>query len=308
MISHNPQLHSLLKKLPQWMSLLLTVLLGILLAKLVWLILTPQPAIATPAPSGVSTEQQSVTQKVDYGKEIAKLNLFGSPETTPKTTAPVVKKQTRLNLKLMGIVAQDNNNRLAIIEVSKGKQRVFSIGQETQKGVKIHDILPQKVILEHNGQLEELLLPKLTMNNGGGRKGSANLPLPNAVSEPDAPALTQAENGLINPPDEQLPSDDLSALRDAITNNPERLLEIASASEATDKDGNFIGFRLSPGKNRKLFRSLELRPGDVVTAVNGTVLDSPAKGLSMMSQLAGANSINITVRRGDQEVTINKSF
>lgn len=312
MITHNPQIQSLLKKLPGWVSLLLTLLLGVLLAKLVWLVLSPSPTISHTTPTPASAPQQSIIQKVDHGKTIADLHLFGTADVKHKKAAPVVKKQTRLNLKLMGIVAQDTNNRLAIIELSKGKQSVFSIGQEPQSGVKIHDILPEKIILEHNGQLEELLLPKLEKTIGR----SASKPpisLPKAAPEPRAPTLNQAANGLINPaaalnPADSLPTDDLSALRDAVTNNPERLLEIASASEATDKDGNFIGFRLSPGKNRKLFRSLDLRPGDVVTSVNGTVLDSPAKGISIMGQLAGASSINITVRRGDQEVTINKSF
>lgn len=308
MISHNPQIHSLLKKLPHWMSLLLTLVLGVLLAKLVWLIFSPKPTIIPPEQSTISAPQKANTQKVDHGKEIANMHLFGTTDAKPKKTVPTVKKQTRLNLKLMGIVAQDTNNRLAIIEISKGKQSVFSIGQEPQSGVKVHDILPQKIILEHNGQLEELALPELTKNMSNSSSRSPNLPLPNAAPEPRAPALSQAANGLINSPVDKLPTDDLSALRDAVTNNPERLLEIASASEATDKEGNFIGFRLSPGKNRKLFRSLELRPGDIVTSVNGTVLDSPSKGISIMGQLAGASSINFTVRRGTQEVTINKSF
>lgn len=312
MITHNPQIQSFLKKLPSWVSVLLTLLLGVLLAKLVWLVLSPNPTISPAAPATVSAPQQSITQKVDHGKTIADLHLFGTADVKPKKPAPVVKKQTRLNLKLMGIVAEDTNNRLAIIEISKGKQSVFSIGQEPQSGVKVHDILPQKIILEHNGQLEELLLPKL--EKAIGRSGSKPpISLPNAVPEPRAPALNQAANSLINPAAplnsaDKLPTDDLSALRDAVTNNPERLLEIASASEATDKEGNFIGFRLSPGKNRKLFRSLGLRPGDIVTSVNGTVIDSPSKGISIMGQLAGASSINFTVSRGDQEVTINKSF
>ncbi|CAA6808953.1 MAG: Unknown protein [uncultured Thiotrichaceae bacterium] len=311
MISHNPQLHSLLKKLPHWMSLLLTLLLGVLLAKLVWLVFAPKPAVIPPAPLSVSAPQKIATQKPDHGKEIANMHLFGSTDVKPKqpTRTPIVKKRTRLNLKLMGVVFQDTNNRLAIIEVSKGKQSVFSIGQEPQSGVKVHDILPHKVILNHNGQLEELVLPKLANNTSSRHSRPSNLSLPKAAPTSRAPVLSQVGSNLVNPAGlDKLPTDDLSALKDVITNNPERLLEIASASEATDKDGNFIGFRLSPGKNRKLFRSLELRPGDVVTSVNGTVLDSPSKGISIMGQLAGASSINFTVRRGNQEVTINKSF
>ncbi|MEE9351980.1 MAG: hypothetical protein V3U78_06935, partial [Thiotrichaceae bacterium] len=67
-------------------------------------------------------------------------------------------------------------------------------------------------------------------------------------------------------------------------------------------------FRLSPGKNRKLFRKLGLRPGDIVTQVNGVTLDSPAKGLMVLTELSSAESISIVVKRGDQEVSIEKSF
>ncbi len=318
---HRDNTSKLVKLLPNWISLILIAVIAVMLASLFWLLMTPPEPLPT---ATVSKEKVKTSEPVvNYGPVVAKLHMFGWEKPKPKPVkappkvapkpAPVV---TKLDLKLFGIVARVDRPSFAIITKGKDAQKVYGVGEEPQKGVVIEEILPTKVMLRHGGKLEELLLPvkKLasriqTVGIPETSKGS-NPNLPVASEEDPRWGFKQKAPPPVVPPVEEdsLPIDDMSGLRDALTLNPDKLLEIASISEAKDKDGNLTGFRLSPGKNRKLFRSLGLRPGDIVTQVNGIALTDPTKGLLVMNELSSASSIAITVKRGDQEVTIEKQF
>ena len=95
----------------------------------------------------------------------------------------------------------------------------------------------------------------------------------------------------------------MATFREQVMANPAKLMEVATA-EPFSKDGNFLGFRVSPGKQRRFFRQLGLRNGDVVKEVNGIQMDSPEKGLMLMSELSGASDLNITVLRGTRDVQL----
>jgi len=299
---HNANIEKALKLLPIGLTAVLAIVLAIMLASLFWLLATPDSSQPLPATS--QTIKKTVPIAVThYGQVVANQHIFGY-EKVKKSTPPPPKKTpvTRLNLVLHGIVARQGRKSYAIIANGKqAKQGVYGVGDEPQKGVKIDKILPRKVILRHSGKLEELKLPEKISTS------KSNSHLPSVSSNLRPPHLSNpspSPNNVVS----KLPEDDLGALRDALTNNPDKILEIANITESKDKDGNLIGFRLSPGKNRKLFRKLGLRPGDIVTQVNGVILDSPAKGLMVMNELTSADSISITVKRGDQEVSIEKPF
>jgi general secretion pathway protein C len=58
-----------------------------------------------------------------------------------------------------------------------------------------------------------------------------------------------------------------------------------------------VGFRVNPGRDRETFAALGLMPGDVVTDINGTVLDDPSRGLQVFEALGEATMANVTVLR-----------
>src|SRR3546814_16085390 len=62
-------------------------------------------------------------------------------------------------------------------------------------------------------------------------------------------------------------------------------------------NGQMKGFRVYPGRERGAFNQLGLRPGDLVTQVNGIQLDDSQKALQMLTELSKANSISLTVER-----------
>src|SRR5205809_866566 len=67
------------------------------------------------------------------------------------------------------------------------------------------------------------------------------------------------------------------------------------------------GFRVYPGRNRAAFMRLGLRPGDQVTAINGTPLDDRERGEQILRTLGSSSEARVTLIRGgqQQDLTLN---
>src|SRR4029079_14839893 len=73
--------------------------------------------------------------------------------------------------------------------------------------------------------------------------------------------------------------------------------------------GKQKGYRVYPGRNRQAFVRLGLRPGDLVTAINGTPLDDPSRGQEIFQTLSSASEARVTVMRNgrQQDLSLNMS-
>jgi membrane-associated protease RseP (regulator of RpoE activity) len=71
--------------------------------------------------------------------------------------------------------------------------------------------------------------------------------------------------------------------------------------------GKMNGFRVYPGRNRVAFTRLGLRPGDQVTAINGTPLDDRDRGEQILRTLSTSSEAHVTVIRNgqQQDLTLN---
>lgn len=297
-------------KLPGFFSLILVMALGASLAKLMWLIVAPQDEITI---NSEASEQKTQVQKkqINYGKLIADQHIFGEVKkkaVVKKEPAKPLKKavvKTKLNAKLHGIVAYKSKASYALISLNNGPQKVYGKGEKIQEGVVVNDILPEKVILDNRGNLEELLLPKKnTANKAPSSKRSNSFSRANRR----APARTNSLPGSAPAPpaaDNNVPN--LEEIRQEAIQNPSKLMDVVRPSPAV-VDGQFIGFRVQPGRKRKLFRSLGFLPNDIVTEVNGIVLDDQSKGTMVLGELAQAADISIKVKRGKEEVFLQQSF
>lgn len=292
--------------LPGFISLLLVIALGISLAKLMWLVITPQQQFVLKAEDNQVT---SLTTKetTNYGKLIADQHIFGKvvvkktpvkPKVQPKKVVKAVAPKVKLNAKLHGIVAYKSQEGFALISNNNGKQKVYSKGDPLQEGVTISDILPTKVLVDNNGTVEELLLPKKLNTSKSRTAQKINTRAPNLPNNSSLPTgNTQQVNG----------KPDLNQFRQEVLANPAKLVDIFRASPAII-NGQFIGFRIRSGKNRKLFRQLNFRANDIITEVNGIVLDDSNKGIQVLAELESASDLSIKVKRGNQEVFIDHTF
>jgi general secretion pathway protein C len=94
----------------------------------------------------------------------------------------------------------------------------------------------------------------------------------------------------------QAPQQNAGTLREAISANASRLSDVMRVAPHV-QEGQVVGFRLTPGRDRAAFEALGLQAGDVVTDINGTVLDDPAQGLQVYESLGQTTQANVTVLR-----------
>jgi general secretion pathway protein C len=275
------------KRLPLLATLLLVALLAQSLAQLTWQVLPSQPAAPLVMPRAALQSNVGQTRHTDISR-IGQWHLFGEiQKAAPKPIAQVIDApDTRLNLKLRGLLASsDPVAARAIIADGKGVEEAYKVGQKLPGNATLREIYADRVILEYRGRLEALRLPKDALTSG-------------VVTQKAASNTQRASNRQVK----QAGTADNAALlrqyRDALINRPQTLMNLVNASPVMDKaSGKLRGYRIRPGKDRKLLGRFGLRSGDVVTSVNGVSLDNPIKALEIMRDLSTATSIMLNVER-----------
>ena len=85
--------------------------------------------------------------------------------------------------------------------------------------------------------------------------------------------------------------------------NPQSLAGLVGLQPAWEGK-QLSGYRLVPGTRKGFLKRFGLRGGDVVKAVNGQALDSPAKGLDALKALTSASEISLEVVRADKRLLL----
>jgi general secretion pathway protein C len=271
--------------LPPWVSGLLVIGIAFQAAQLVWA-LVPGPQANAPAPvvntsAGGSAAGQAGIIDVEG---LVKAHLFGegSSESEPVVAQVVDAPDTRLSLKLNGVITHDIAEKaFALIADSRGDEKVYRINDPVPGGVKLHSIFEDRVLLNRAGTLETLRLPK---DFPAGQTAS----VAPSVRRPTVPTRrTEA-----------------SSLRQVISENASKITEIIRAAPHIQQ-GQMVGFRINPGRNRQQFAKLGLRPGDVVTDINGTAMTDPSQGLQVFESLGETSQATVTVlRNGNPQVLV----
>jgi len=261
--------------LPNAVAGLLVILIAWQLVQLTWLFKGSNAASgAKPIVSSVPAPS-ALPPRIDV-QTIVNAHLFGIPEqqAADAGSAP----PTQVALVLAGIMAVDDPQKgYAIVGESAAAAKVRGVGALLPGGVKLNAVYPDRVILEREGRLETLSLPRQTPNQG---------PIPRAAAPPNAGF---AEN-----------------LRQLAQNNPSAFGEVLRP-QPVFANGAQRGYRVYPGRDRLQFAKLGLQPGDLVTAINGTSLDDPARGMEILNSMASSASVNVTVERNGQaqQLTLN---
>jgi general secretion pathway protein C len=264
------------RSLPLLVSVALVVLLAWQAIQLVWTLMgagrapssESTAATAAQAPAGSAIDVDAIVNAHLFG-------VAGAPDAGSADPGAVA--ATQMNLVLAGTIAHtDPLLGYAIIGDSAATARVHAVGKTITGGTKLHSVYPDRVILDRGGKLEALLLPKKFQ--GGGMAAAAPLPQPN-------PMLGQR-------------------LQDLATQNPGAITEIIRP-QPVFANGQQRGYRVYPGRNRQQFSKLGLMPGDLVTAINGTPLDDPARGMEILQSMNAAAEVTVTVERNGQSSQIN---
>jgi general secretion pathway protein C len=255
---------------PAVVSVVLVVALAAQLASLAWKLLVPPQPQAPPADVAAPAQGPNVVT-------IVQAHLFGSAAPQGGQATP----NTNLRLTLAGTLAgPDPAVGWAIIGESAQAARLYATGASLPGGARLKEVYADRVILDRGGKLEALPLPRLA--------GGAALPV--AYSQPARqPTLAESVQNLVR-------------------QNPGAVSEIIRP-QPVFSGGQQKGYRVYPGRNRAQFASLGLMPGDLVTAVNGTPLDDPNRGLETLRGIGAGGAVTLTIERNgsQQQVTIDAS-
>jgi general secretion pathway protein C len=266
---------------PRLVSLALAALIAVELARIAIAALSGTP-VKSPQP--VLTNVAPRTQPAGFDvQSVVSAHLFGVAAVDAGAQDPANAPQSTANLVLAGTIAtQDPKHGVAIIS-DGGPAKVYSVGDNIG-GATLHSVYLDHVILDRGGALETLLLPRLL---GPGMRG------PPVVRRPGGDPRTVAA---------------VENIRRMVQQDPGILDQVMRVVPSYDSAaGKLRGFRAYPGRNRQIFNKLGLKPGDLVTAINGTVLDDPQHSQEVFNTIQTSDHATVTIERSGQrqEITLN---
>lgn len=274
---------------------------AVALVLLVWvlriaLLLAPAGAPAVPPPPPISVEQ--LVQNAEAGAaSLAAWHLFGNalPMRDPRAGAQFA-PDTGLALVLRGVFAGDDEKvGRAIVADGNNPDRSYAVGDQITDGVTLDGVYPDRITINRGGSVETLRLPRGEL---GAPSAAANSP--RAIVEPGPFAATlPGTRSTAQPfvtPSVSTSAMDWNAATSRLGVDAQQIARDVSVQPVME-NGRFVGVRLQGGRDATLIAKLGLLPDDVVTAVNGIELDSPARAAEVARSLAQSNAARVTVRR-----------
>ncbi|MEH6580461.1 MAG: type II secretion system protein GspC [Halioglobus sp.] len=281
------------------------------LVELVWSF-TPRPNapvsaevdILNPVENGsIDTEMAAV----DLDKMVS-WHLFGvAGETTPAdTVVPVVEaaserdgiengaRDTRLNLKLRGVVASSEDGLGHAMIEFRSEQEVYAVGDKlpTAGNVSLAKVLPDGVVLDNAGTYELLRLYDDTELTGQ-LSQKAPKPVPAVSKSPSAQIVPRVVGATLV----------AGNVRQQLYENPQSLAAVVRVS-AVRENNTLRGYRVDPGKNGAQFTQLGFKAGDIVTSVNGIALDNPGNTMQLYQLMRTASSAVFDLERDGESLTL----
>ena len=273
--------------LPPWVMVGLVLVLAWKLADLSWAFAPKgQVVTAAPPPQQVQQAPSSGRQGIDYRSTVG---LFGTaaaePDDMPAGFDPD-DLEINTDYDLFGIVARTETSAgLAIIAERNGEAQVYAPGENINSRVSLDSVHAHHVVIINGGVAQMLELP---------REGDASSSSQRRSAAPQRRQRTSNRNAR--------PSPSRNALVDL--SDPAKLTDLIRPQPVFN-NGKQVGYRVYPGRKRQQFSQLGLKPGDLITDINGTQLDDPAKGMDIFKTLSTSTQVSVTVQRnGTSEVLV----
>ena len=277
------------RHLPPLVSLVLVILIGWQIAKIIWLMIPGTAAgVAVPLPTSLPQSNIESSIVADVNK-IADSHIFGIADAVNADTPPVVAPDddladTRLvNLTLNGTVASEiPNYSVAVISDGGKDQQVYTIGESVGNNATLHAVYSDRVVLNEKGTLTNLKLPREFEDS----------PARNVRQRTTTPRQTAEDTKSI----QSVVTQNLTKLTDVIRPTPYRV------------QGEQVGFRVYPGRDRRQFAALGLRPGDIIKDIDGQSLSDASQAMQVFQSLGTAEQVTVTLERdGTSETLVLKT-
>lgn len=271
--------------LPALASLLLVVLIGWQIATIIWALVPGNAAgVAVPLPASLPISGTLSNSRSDV-TAIAASHLFGVAATGSSGVIAVIEPDADLadthlvNLVLKGTVAsQQAEFSVALIADGSNEQKVYAIGDAIGSGASLHAVYADRVVLNEKGLLTNLKLPRefVTTQASNVRRATTRTRQVSRNSQSIQAVVSQ----------------NLTRLSDVIRPTPYLV------------NGRPAGYRVYPGRDRKQFAALGLRPGDLIKDINGQSLTDPKQAMAIFQSLGTADQVTVTIERNGRPQTI----
>lgn len=261
---------------PKWISAMLAVLISVEIIRIAATLAgtnSAKPLRPPVVPSGART----VSTGVDVAR-IVSAHLFGTAGPDPAAQDPANAPRSAANLALTGTIATRNPRQGMAIIGDPGQFKVYSVGEHVGEA-SLHSVYLDRVILERNGSLESLVLPRPVLGAEASLvRGSGALRAAAAAAGASPPA-EPSETAIVD--------------------------KVANSNIESDAGGQMLGIRVVPGQDISAFTHSGLIGGDVVVAVNGTKLDVPDRSQDIWKQVSTGTAVTVLRRGKLQDITLN---
>ena len=189
----------------------------------------------------------------------------------------------------VGVVTSARPGGGSAILRSGSRVRVVAVGEQAF-GARLAQVAPDRVVLEVDGQSVEVRL--------------AGMPPPGPPPAPPAPMEGEAAHAAAGEPvvvDQTLSREQVQR---RLGSEIPRILGETALQPATE-EGRVVGLRLLRVASGTLLTELGLRPGDVLTEINGTPTDSLPALIGLWTRLQNETALRATVLRDGRPLQLS---
>lgn len=246
---------------------------AVVLAKLTWMVVwDEQPAVVR---SGVGVTNGRVAGS-GAGAPLATYEFFGVARESGQV-ADVVRRsapETSLRLKLEGVmVAQQPEESGAIVAGSDGVTEFYKVGDTLPGNARLAEVEPRRVLIRRNGRYETLTFEEPVSGD--------------LITDVVAEGVASSPEAFVDEARAQIEAEGIAAL--------------SRYGLSPAEDGN--GYRYD-GSNA-LLTAANLRPGDVITSINGQTLGDFEQDKELLGNWRSESRLEIEIERGGARMTVS---
>lgn len=250
----------------------LTIVFAAVSATLIWKAFEP--------PAWASTDESALTaaapRRAAFPAILTEIDPFHRAVAAGPRTAAAHAPETMLNLQLFGIRAGVGDTAgSAIVATPDNVQGVYTVGQEIMSGVRLEEVLPNRVVIRRNGVTESL-----SFDRDSAMRQNAAVPSGATAQAPVAVVNAAADAHRL----------DLDAMKS---------LAMVLRSSPTDR-GGASGLLLDGSVDPSLLRQAGLESGDLLLLVNGTPVSDAGSFASLATLTAQGLTLEIE-RKGQRK-------
>ena len=160
----------------------------------------------------------------------------------------------------------------AIIEDGNKDESTYQIGDAILAGASLHAVYVDRVVLNENGTLTSLVLPA---------------------------EFTQVRTQPVRRQNTVRRDSRANSIQSVVAQNISRLADVIRPTPYF-VNGQQQGYRVYPGRDRRQFAALGLRPGDLIKDIDGQSLTDPTQAMKIFQSLGNADQVSVTVERDGQ--------